>query len=189
MKFDAKFNSVGMIDNIWVVNMEAFWDPPSNPIGEVTSYVVRLQYERSPGRFVSLHTSRISDPAVRQWKPDPFPSQRPLYFQVQSVEHMNMCWLVPDSLYRMLLVQQVIQTLSSSCSVRNKIKAIRINDRVQIIGNHSFLQVRASSSAGLGPWSKQVLLGRYTLDTGGQQPSVSYFVLGFKNAFIHSSAN
>ena len=122
MKFDAKFNSVGMIDNIWVVNMEAFWDPPSNPIGEVTSYVVRLQYERSPGRFVSLHTSRISDPAVHQWKPDPFPSQRPLYFQVQSVEHMNMCWLVPDSLYRMLLVQQVIQTLSSSCSVRNKIK-------------------------------------------------------------------
>ena len=75
--------------------MEAFWDPPSSTWGEVTSYLVRLKYERSPGRFVSLHTSPISDPAVRQWKPDPFPSQRPLYFQVQSVEHMNMCskWL------------------------------------------------------------------------------------------------
>ena len=83
------FTSVDMIDNIWVVNIEAFWDPPSNPIGEVTSYLVRLQYERSPGRFGSLRTSRISDPAVRQWKPDPIPSQRPLYFQVQSVEHVS----------------------------------------------------------------------------------------------------
>lgn len=70
--------------------MEAFWDPPSNSSGEITSYVVRVQYyESRPGRFASLRKCRISDPAVRQWKFDPIPPQRPLYFQVQSVEHIS----------------------------------------------------------------------------------------------------
>ena len=112
-----------MIDKIWVVNMEAFWDPPSNPIGEVTSYLVRLQYERSPGRFSSLQTSRISDPAVRQWKPDPFPSQRPLYFQVQSVEHMNMCskWLYQISCVVCTTINNYIQTITLSMLLNSSI--------------------------------------------------------------------
>ena len=83
--------------------MEAFWDPPSNSSGEITRYVVRVQYyESSPGRFASLRKCRISDPAVRQWKFDPIPPQRPLYFQVQSVEHIEV--VVLDSLYRVQCV-------------------------------------------------------------------------------------
>ena len=85
------FTSVGTISNIWVVNMEAFWDPPSNSTGKIKSYVVRVQYEKNNGRFAILRRCHINDPAVRKWKPDSMPSQRPLYFQVQSVEHMNMC--------------------------------------------------------------------------------------------------
>ena len=85
------FISVGTISNIWVVNMEAFWDPPSNSTGQIRSYEVRVQYEKNKGRFAILRRCHIKDPAVHQWKPDPMPLQRPLYFQVQSVEHMNMC--------------------------------------------------------------------------------------------------
>ena len=85
------FTSVGTISNIWVVNMEAFWDPPSNSTGTIRSYVVRVQYDKNKGRFANLRRCRINDLAVRQWKLDSIPSQRPLYFQVQSVEHMNMC--------------------------------------------------------------------------------------------------
>ena len=68
----------------------AHWDPPSSSCG-VKNYLVRLQYERSPCRYGTLQAKRVSDPDVRKWKPDPMPSQRPLYFKVQSVEHMNMC--------------------------------------------------------------------------------------------------
>jgi len=83
--------------------MEAFWDPPSNLSGEITSYVVRVQYYKSsPGRFASLRKCRISDPAIRQWKLDLIPPQRPLYFQVQSVEHIEV--VVLDSLYRVQCV-------------------------------------------------------------------------------------
>lgn len=84
--------------------MEAFWDPPSNLSGEITSYVVRVQYDGSKGRFASLRKCRISDPAIRQWKLDPIPPQRPLYFQVQSVERIEV--VVPDSLYSATLTYQ-----------------------------------------------------------------------------------
>ena len=89
--------------------MEAFWDPPSNLSGEITSYVVRVQYDGSKGHFASLRKCRISDPAIRQWKLDPIPPQRPLYFQVQSVERIEV--VVPDSLYSATLTYQpYIQT-------------------------------------------------------------------------------
>ena len=45
--------------------------------------------------------------------------------------------------------------------VQNKvILNTSMNDRVQNTGNRSFLQVRASGSSGLGPWSKRIILGR-----------------------------
>jgi len=61
--------------------MEAFWDPPSNSGGEITAYLARIRYTRSSGHRTYKYNRNI-DPAVRQWKPDPFPSERPVYFQV-----------------------------------------------------------------------------------------------------------
>ena len=76
------FSSAGIIKNIQVVNMEAFWNPPSETGGEITSYLTRIRYTRSDGGR-STKYKRIRDPTVHQWKPDPFPSERPVYFQVE----------------------------------------------------------------------------------------------------------
>ena len=64
--------------------MEAFWNPPSESGGEITSYLARIRYTRSNGRRTTKY-KRIRDPTVHQWKPDPFPSERPVYFQVEKV--------------------------------------------------------------------------------------------------------
>ena len=66
--------------------MEAFWNPPSETGGEITSYLTRIRYTRSDGRHTTKYKC-IRDPTVHQWKPDPFPSERPVYFQVERVYH------------------------------------------------------------------------------------------------------
>ena len=74
--------STGVVENIWTVNMEAFWDPPSNSGGEIIAYLARIHYTRNG--FPRYEYNRNIDPTVRWWKPDPFPSERPVYVQVGS---------------------------------------------------------------------------------------------------------
>ena len=66
--------------------MEAFWDISNMMEDEITGYQARIQYIRN-GCCVTVY-KRISDPTVRQWKPNPFPTERPVYFQVKG----NVTW-------------------------------------------------------------------------------------------------
>jgi len=74
--------STGVVEKVWAINLEGFWDPPSNTGGEITSYDARIRYTRNG--IPRYDYERNIDPTVRRWKADPFPSERPIYIQVRS---------------------------------------------------------------------------------------------------------
>ena len=73
--------STGVVENVQIVNMSAWWDPPSNTGGEITCYRSRIRYTVANGRRRYVYKNH--SPTERHWTHD-LPAERPVYFQVRN---------------------------------------------------------------------------------------------------------